>query len=86
MCPFSDDGSEPVNSGGYHAVAFSYGNPVESTETKNDDIDFGFRPQFPVPEGLLKNLVSNSSLNFILIMCFLYGTYLTSHCLTNMAR
>ena len=74
MCPFSDDGSEPVDSGGYRAVAFSYGNPVESTETNNDDIDSGFRPQFPVPENLLKNLVSNSEVLFL--SCVFYMVHI----------
>lgn len=80
-----DNGSEPVNSSGYHAVAFSYGNPDKTIKTKNNDTESGFRPHFPVPESLLPNLVSNSSLISIPIMCFSEDIYLTFHYLTNVA-
>lgn len=70
MCPCSDNDSEPVISGGYHAVGFSYGNPDKAIETKNNGTDSGFHPHFPVPESLLSNLVSDLSLISFLIICF----------------
>lgn len=56
---FLDNDSGAVNSSGYRAVAFSYENSSVSTETKDNDTDSSFRPNFPVPESLLHNLVSN---------------------------
>lgn len=56
-----DDDSGAVDSAGYRAVAFSYENSNVSTETKGNDTESGFRPNFPVPESLLHNLVSNLS-------------------------
>lgn len=43
---------------GYRAVGFSYGNPDESTEQKDNDTESIFHPPFPVPESLIQNLVS----------------------------
>ncbi|KAK7300033.1 hypothetical protein RJT34_10864 [Clitoria ternatea] len=55
-----DDDSDPVNSSGYHAVTFSYENSNVSTEVvKDNDAKSGFRPNFPVPESLLHNLVAH---------------------------
>ncbi|KAI4306117.1 hypothetical protein L6164_029424 [Bauhinia variegata] len=48
---------EPINSGGYNAVAFSYGNPGESAERKDHDTESAFHPHFPVPESLCQNLM-----------------------------
>lgn len=56
-----DNGSDPVSSAGFHAVAFSYGNTNASMETKDDNDESSFRPNFPIPESLLHNLVSNMS-------------------------
>ena len=56
-----DEGAKPDVAGGYHNVAFSYGNTDDSTDQKNPDDglgDLGFRPPFPVPESLLQSLVS----------------------------
>ncbi|KAK7385976.1 hypothetical protein VNO78_31990 [Psophocarpus tetragonolobus] len=51
-----DNGADPVSSDGFHAVGFSYGNSNISTETKDNDTESSFRPNFPVPESLLHNL------------------------------
>lgn len=61
----SDTASEPVVSGGYHAVALSYGNSDKTTEATDNDTDNGFQPHFPVPECLRPNLVSKCSLIFL---------------------
>ncbi|GAB4849621.1 hypothetical protein Ancab_004415 [Ancistrocladus abbreviatus] len=48
-----------VESAGYHAVPFSYGNNAGCTNQKNADVDLenaGFHPHFPVPESLLQHL------------------------------
>lgn len=58
-CVCLDNDSGAMNSAGYRAVAFSYENFNVSTETKDNDTESGFRPNFPVPESLLHNLVSN---------------------------
>lgn len=57
---------EKADAAGYHTVAFSYGNPDGSSNQKNADAgsDTAFHPPFPVPENLLNNLVSISSLRF----------------------
>ena len=47
--------------GGYHAVAFGYGNLDEATEQKSSEGESVFRPPFPVPESLVQNLVSSFS-------------------------
>lgn len=63
-----------VASGNYQAVSFSYGNTDASSEAKNFDSGLGysgFHPPFPVPESLLKNLVST-------YMCLLSGRYYLS--------
>ncbi|KAF7831340.1 splicing factor, suppressor of white-apricot-like protein isoform X1 [Senna tora] len=60
------NGSEPVISGGYNAVAFSYGNSGKTTETKNNDTESGFHPHFSVPESLLQNLPPNEKVHQII--------------------
>lgn len=59
FCVCLDNDSDPVNSTGYRAVAFSYENSNVSTETKDNATESDYRPKFPVPESLLHNLVSN---------------------------
>ncbi|KAL2316726.1 hypothetical protein Fmac_030602 [Flemingia macrophylla] len=61
-----DSDSGPVSSAGFHAVAFSYGNSNMSTETKDNDTESGFRPNFPVPESLLHNLPPNEKAHQII--------------------
>ncbi|CAJ1971430.1 unnamed protein product [Sphenostylis stenocarpa] len=61
-----DNGSEPVTSAGFHAVAFSYGNSNVSMETKDNDTKSSFRPKFPVPESLLHNLPPNEKVHQII--------------------
>ncbi|BAT80686.1 hypothetical protein LR48_Vigan07g024600 [Vigna angularis] len=61
-----DNGSGPVSSAGFHAVAFSYGNTNASMETKDDDAESSFRPNFPVPESLLHNLPPNEKIHQII--------------------
>ncbi|CAK8538841.1 unnamed protein product [Lathyrus sativus] len=61
-----DDDSGAVDSAGYRAVAFSYENSNVSTETKGNDTESGFRPNFPVPESLLHNLPPNEKLHQII--------------------
>ncbi|TKY57324.1 hypothetical protein E2542_SST21771 [Spatholobus suberectus] len=52
-----DNGSDPVSSAGYRAVAYSYGNSNVSTETLDNETESSFRPKFPVPDSLLHNLM-----------------------------
>lgn len=47
-----------METSGYHAVAFSYGNTNESTEQEVNGAESTFYPPFPVPESLIQNLVS----------------------------
>ncbi|XP_062017773.1 uncharacterized protein LOC133734155 isoform X1 [Rosa rugosa] len=54
------------NSGGYHSVAFAYGNPVETTEQKSNDAEPVFRPAFPVPESLIQNLPPTEKIHQII--------------------
>ena len=61
FCVCLDDELGVVDSAGYRAVAFSYENSNVSTETKGNDTESGFRPNFQVPESLLLNLVSTLS-------------------------
>ncbi|KAJ4975326.1 hypothetical protein NE237_000432 [Protea cynaroides] len=63
----SDNGAEPAVGGGYHTVAFSYGNP--STDKKNSDAGLGdssFLPPFSVPESLLQNLPPSEKVHQII--------------------
>lgn len=58
LCPDTGNDPEQADAGGYHTVDFSYGNPDEFTEQKNNDTEPVFQPAFPVPESLIQNLVS----------------------------
>lgn len=75
VCLGNDSGS--VNSDGFHAVAFLYGNSNASTETKDNDTESGFCPNFPVPESLLQNLVSNFCLEIyfrhVIFRCYTFN-------------
>lgn len=75
FCVCLDNESGEVNSSGYRAVAFSYENSSVPTETKDTDTESGFRPNFPVPESLLNNLVSNICLKIysdhVIFVCFI---------------
>ncbi|XP_054796951.1 uncharacterized protein LOC129302245 isoform X2 [Prosopis cineraria] len=66
LCQNTNNDSEPVISGGFHAVGFSYGNPEKAIETKNNDTDSGFHPHFPVPEGLLSSVPPNEKVHQII--------------------
>ncbi|KAJ8766570.1 hypothetical protein K2173_023817 [Erythroxylum novogranatense] len=57
---------EEGNTNGYNVVPFSYGNPTESAEHKNTEVDSGFRPPFSMPEHLLKNLPPTEKLHQII--------------------
>ncbi|XP_015899480.3 uncharacterized protein LOC107432798 [Ziziphus jujuba] len=48
--------AQAVETSGYHAVAFSYGNTNESTEQEVNGAESTFYPPFPVPESLIQNL------------------------------
>ncbi|KAK7320362.1 hypothetical protein VNO77_29771 [Canavalia gladiata] len=61
-----DDGSDPVNSAGYRAVSFAYENSNVSKETKDNDNESAFHPNFPVPESLLHNLPPNEKVHQII--------------------
>ncbi|KAG5053393.1 hypothetical protein JHK87_005591 [Glycine soja] len=61
-----DNGSNPLSSTSFHAVAFSYGNSSVSTETKDNDTEPSFHPNFPVPESLLSNLPPNERVHQII--------------------
>ena len=73
----AENEAEAENSGGYHAVVFSYGAPSESSEQKSVNAEFSFRPPFTVPEHLLQNLVGGhlsgsfrSKIFFVLMLLF----------------
>lgn len=60
VLPFIPDvnkGAE-MDTTGYRAVAFSYGNQDESHGQKDNDAESIFHPPFHVPESLIQNLVS----------------------------
>ncbi|KAJ4975123.1 hypothetical protein NE237_000229 [Protea cynaroides] len=62
----SDNGAEPAVGGGYHTVAFSYGNSF-TDKKKNSDAGLGdssVLTPFPVPEGLLQNLILGAGKEF----------------------
>ncbi|XP_020226006.1 uncharacterized protein LOC109807781 isoform X2 [Cajanus cajan] len=66
MCQNTKNDSDPVGSDGFHAVGFSYGNSNMSWETKDNDSESSFRPNFPVPESLLHNLPPNEKVHQII--------------------
>ncbi|KAL4282000.1 hypothetical protein GQ457_03G022780 [Hibiscus cannabinus] len=74
--PYQQDGDndeEPVASGGlYNAVSFSYGNTGESNELKDADMEYSFRPPFPVPETLLQNLPPTEKVHQIMARTALF--------------
>ncbi|CAL1384631.1 unnamed protein product [Linum trigynum] len=53
--------AELPNNGGYHSVAFSYGETHSSDDHNNVDAECGFRPPFSVPEHMVQKLVSVNS-------------------------
>ncbi|XP_043688482.1 splicing factor, suppressor of white-apricot homolog isoform X2 [Telopea speciosissima] len=64
-----DNGAEPAVGGGYHSVAFSYGNPDISADKKNSAAGLGdssFLPSFPVPESLLQSLPPSEKVHQII--------------------
>ena len=83
FCVCLDNESGPVNSAGYRAVSFSYENSNVSTETKDNDTEAGFRPNFPVPENLLHNMVSNLCLKIYFVVLFSDVTHLIDISLFN---
>ncbi|KAI4321965.1 hypothetical protein MLD38_035283 [Melastoma candidum] len=73
--PCEDDGQEvegKADGSGFHAVAFGYGNAEENNENKSSDTDAGFRPSFPVPEGLLQNLPTTDKVHQIIARTALF--------------
>ncbi|KAL1562962.1 protein suppressor of white apricot isoform X1 [Salvia divinorum] len=51
-----EEEEKPSNSGGYHAIAFSYGNTDDSADQKNTDIEMeakGYLPPFFVPGDIV---------------------------------
>ncbi|XP_057460832.1 uncharacterized protein LOC130751286 isoform X2 [Actinidia eriantha] len=74
-----DEGAKPDVAGGYHNVAFSYGNTDDSTDQKNPDDglgDLGFRPPFPVPESLLQSLPPTEKIHQIIART---ATFVSKH-------
>ncbi|KAH0987000.1 hypothetical protein GBA52_014177 [Prunus armeniaca] len=74
----SDTGNDPeqADAGGYHTVGFSYGNPDEFTELKNNDTEPVFQPAFPVPESLIQNLPPTEKLHQIIART---ATFVSKH-------
>ncbi|KAF3453420.1 hypothetical protein FNV43_RR03860 [Rhamnella rubrinervis] len=75
--PASDEQVQDVNAvmmdtTGYHAVVFSYGNPDESTEQKDNDAESIFHPPFPVPESLTRNLPPTEKVHQIIARTALF--------------
>ncbi|KAI5333784.1 PREDICTED: splicing factor suppressor of [Prunus dulcis] len=76
--PEQDTGNDPeqADAGGYHTVGFSYGNPDEFTEQKNNDTEPVFQPAFPVPESLIQNLPPTEKLHQIIART---ATFVSKH-------
>lgn len=61
FCPELQEFEKPTNTGGYRAVAFSYGSTDDSADQRNADAGLEssrFCPSFPVPDNLSQSLVS----------------------------
>lgn len=57
-----EEEEKPSSSGGYRAVAFSYGNTGDSADQENTDVGMearGFLPPFSVPGDIVQSLVSS---------------------------
>ncbi|XP_057485721.1 LOW QUALITY PROTEIN: uncharacterized protein LOC130772005 [Actinidia eriantha] len=74
-----DERAKPDVPGGYHNVAFSYGNTDDSTDQMNPDDglgDLGFQPPFPVPESLLQSLPPTEKIHQIIART---ATFVSKH-------
>ncbi|KAL2476339.1 SWAP (Suppressor-of-White-APricot)/surp domain-containing protein [Abeliophyllum distichum] len=64
-----EEDEKPMNTGGYRAVAFSYGNIDDSTDQRSADAGLEssrFFPSFPVPESLSQSLPPTEKLHQII--------------------
>lgn len=62
-----EEEEKPSSSGGYHAIAFTYGNTGDSADQKDTNVEMearGYVPPFSVPGDTVQSLVSSLILSF----------------------
>ncbi|XP_059301088.1 uncharacterized protein LOC132053192 isoform X1 [Lycium ferocissimum] len=73
--PEVEEGEQPVDTGAYRAVGFSYGSTKDSADGKSSEVcqeSSDFHPSFPVPESLLQSLPPTEKLHQIIARTALF--------------